>query len=166
MEPLQILARNPAIVIFTLLNLQGTAYVYDKFQQAEQSTKSFTNQLAELDKLKNPKQYKFYASAIDEVLDNLSKENNVFTELIEKRKKFYKFSDIMTYNDAIEDQKKAVTSLAEKYGVLNFNVKQMLILVSPLKRVSEAIKALQEENKWLDYQISQGKNLKILIRQF
>ena len=54
---LQILARNPAIVIFTLL-ATGAAYVYDKFQQAEQSTKSFTNQLAELDKLKGLKQYK------------------------------------------------------------------------------------------------------------
>lgn len=155
---LQILARNPAIVIFTLL-ATGAAYVYDKFQQAEQSTKSFTNQLAELDKLKGSQAVQAYASAIDEVLDNLSKENNKLTELIEKRKKAYKFSDIMTYNDAIEDQKKAVTSLAEKYGVLAQRQADVNSGIA-LKRVSEAIKALQEENKWLDYQISQGKKLK------
>lgn len=155
---LLILARNPAIVIFTLL-ATGAAYVYDKFQQAEQSTKSFTNQLAELDKLKGSQAVQAYASAIDEVLDNLSKENNKLTELIEKRKKAYKFSDIMAYNDAIEDQKKAVTSLAEKYGVLAQRQADVNSGMA-LKRVSEAIKALQEENKWLDYQISQRKKLK------
>lgn len=155
---LLILARNPAIVIFTLL-ATGAAYVYDKFQQAEQSTKSFTNQLAELDKLKGSQAVQAYASAIDEVLDNLSKENNKLTELIEKRKKAYKFSDIMAYNDAIEDQKKAVTSLAEKYGVLAQRQADVNSGIA-LKRVSEAVKALQEEGKWLDYQISQGKKLK------
>ena len=155
---LLILARNPAIVIFTLL-ATGAAYVYDKFQQAEQSTKSFTNQLAELDKLKGSQAVQAYASAIDEVLDNLSKENNKLTELIEKRKKAYKFSDIMAYNDAIEDQKKAVTSLAEKYGVLAQRQADVNSGIA-LKRVSEAVKALQEEGKWLDYQIAQGKKLK------
>lgn len=155
---LLILARNPAIVIFTLL-ATGAAYIYDKFQQAEQSTKSFTNQLAELDKLKGSQAVQAYASAIDEVLDNLAKENNKLTELIEKRKKAYKFSDIMAYNDAIEDQKKAVTSLAEKYGVLAQRQADVNS-GNALKRVSEAVKALQEEGKWLDYQISQGKKLK------
>lgn len=155
---LLILARNPAIVIFTLL-ATGAAYVYDKFQQAEQSTKSFTNQLAELDKLKGSQAVQAYASAIDEVLDNLAKENNKLTELIEKRKKAYKFSDIMAYNDAIEDQKKAVTSLAEKYGVLAQRQADVNSGIA-LKRVSEAVKALQEEGKWLDYQIAQGKKLK------
>jgi hypothetical protein len=89
----------------------------------------------------------------------LSKENNKLTELIEKRKKAYKFSDIMAYNDAIEDQKKAVTSLAEKYGVLAQRQADVNSGIA-LKRVSEAVKALQEEGKWLDYQIAQGKKLK------
>ena len=65
----------------------------------------------------------------------------------------------MAYNDAIEDQKKAVTSLAEKYGVLAQRQADVNSGIA-LKRVSESVKALQEENKWLDYQISQGKKLK------
>ena len=48
----------------------------------------------------------------------------------------------MAYNDAIEDQKKAVTSLAEKYSVLAQRQADVNSGIA-LKRVSEAVKTLQ-----------------------
>lgn len=154
---LKFLARNPMIVIFTLL-ATGAAIVYDKFKQAEESTKSFTNQLAELDKLKGAQAMQGYASAIDDVLEKLSAENTRLTELMEKRKKAYKLTDIMAYSDAIEDQQKKVEELANKYGIL---AQRQADVNSgeALKKVSAIVKELQDEGKWLDYQISQGKKL-------
>ena len=154
---LKFLARNPMIVIFTLL-ATGAAIVYDKFKQAEESTKSFTNQLAELDKLKGAQAMQGYASAIDDVLEKLSAENTRLTELMEKRKKAYKLTDIIAYSDAIEDQQKKVEELANKYGIL---AQRQADVNSgeALKKVSAIVKELQDEGKWLDYQISQGKKL-------
>lgn len=154
---LDLLTRHPIIAVLSVI-AAGAAYLYDKFQQAANGAKSFENKLAEIDKMKAPEGLTAYSLLIEEILTSLQKENNKLTELMEKRKKAYKFTDVMSLNDAIEKQTKLVHDLANKYGIAAQR-KADLYSGETVKRVNDEVKSLQEEGKWLDYQISMGGKL-------
>lgn len=154
---LNFIARHPVIIALTAITT-GLAYLYDNYKQTSEAGKEFTNQLAEIDKLSGSQAASAYNMLMEDRLDKMTQENNKLTELLERRKKAYKITDIIPLNAAIDRQRKAVADLAEQYRIAAIH-KNDFVSGETVTRVNAEVAALQKENKWLEEQVWIGKKL-------